>query len=242
MIKGINYNKLAFSLMFFLTYQYVNANDKTNIFNTDFSVDFMSMHTWRGYATSYSPTIEPTLEFSTPNAKAGIWAAQSLDGNYTEIDLYFTQRYKNISFSIFDYYCPPSYKNTNEITDYTKHKTKHTIELALEYSNLFKSHFNFMITTMVYGDDLDSETKQNRYSTYFQFSYSTSIDKNTLDLVLGFNTFDNSYYANSFSIVNAGIKAKRNLKLFKSKEIPLQASVITNPINESLFLKFGFSL
>ena len=98
-----------------------------------------------------------------------------------------------------------------------------------------------MVATMVYGDDLDSETSENRYSTYFQFGYSTIIDQNNIDLVLGFNTFE-SYYADKFGVVNAGISTSRNLKLFKKKEIPLQASLITNPMMNNLFIKFGFTL
>lgn len=242
MKKGFIYNKLTFLLIFLSAYQYSSASNENSIFNANFSVDFMSMHTWRGYATSDMPTVEPSLELSTANSKVGIWAAHSIDGKYSEIDLYFSYQYKNITFSVFDYYCPPSYKETDEITNYTRYSTKHTIELALEYNNMFKSPFNFMVASMVYGDDLNSETKENRYSTYFQFSYSTTIEKNSIDLVLGFNAFDNTYYADSFGIVNAGITTTRNLKAFKSKEIPLQASLITNPTMNSLFLKFGFTL
>ncbi len=241
MFRGLHYNKLVLSLVSLFAFQQLDANDKNSIINANISVDFMSMHTWRGYATSYSPTVEPTFELSTPNSTFGIWAAHSIDNNYSELDLYFTQTYKNISFTIFDYYCPPSYKNSNEITDYTQNTTKHTIELALEYSNMFNTPFNFMVASMIYGDDTNSEGK-NRYSTYFQLSYSTAIDKNTLDLVLGFNVFDNSYYADSFNVVNAGITTTRNLKVFKKKDISMQASLITNPVNDSLFLKFGFSL
>ena len=241
MAKGLNYNKLGLVVVLVFIFQNVNANSENSIFNTRFTVDFMSMHTWRGYATSYNPTIEPTFELSTDNSTTGIWTAQSIDGKYTEIDLYFTYKYKNISFTVFDYYCPSSYKSSDEITDYSKYTTKHTIELDLEINRLFKSPINFLVATMIYGDDLDSESKANRYSTYFQFAYSKEIKENTFDLVLGFNAFK-SYYADQFGIVNAGISASRNLKAFKSKEIPLQASLITNPLMNSLFLKFGFTL
>jgi len=98
-----------------------------------------------------------------------------------------------------------------------------------------------MIATMVYGDDIHDETMKNRYSTYFQFGYSTIINKNNINLVLGFNAFE-SYYSNSFGVVNTGISTSRNIKVFNKKEIPLQASLITNPANNSLFIKFGFTL
>ncbi len=241
MLKGLFKNKFSFVVLFVIAFFNVNANTSDNFLKANFSVDFMSMHTWRGYATSYAPTIEPTVEISTGNSTTGIWAAQSIDNKYTEIDLYLTYNYKNISFTIFDYYCPPTYKSSSEITNFEKYSTKHTIELALEVSSIFKSPFDFMIATMVYGDDIHDETMKNRYSTYFQFGYSTIINKNNINLVLGFNAFE-SYYSNSFGVVNTGISTSRNIKVFNKKEIPLQASLITNPANNSLFIKFGFTL
>lgn len=241
MFKGLFKSKLSFVVLLVIAFFKVDANTKDDFLKANFSVDFMSMHTWRGYATSYAPTIEPTLELSTGNSTSGIWAAHSIDNKYTEIDMYFTYNYKNISFTIFDYYCPPTYKASSEITNYDKYSTKHTIELALEVSNILKTPFNFMVATMVYGDDLHNETLKNRYSTYFQFAYSTEINKNNIDLVLGFNTFE-SYYSDQFGIVNAGISTSKSIKVFKTKEIPLQAALITNPSNNSLFIKFGFTL
>lgn len=241
MAKRVQLGKLTLLVVLILVIKINYANTKNGIFNTKFTVDFMSMHTWRGYATSYAPTIEPTLELSTDNSTTGIWAAHSIDNQYTEIDLYFTYNYKNISFTIFDYYCPPSYKASSEITNYEKYSTKHTIELALEISNIINTPFDFMVATMVYGDDLHNETLENRYSTYFQLGYTTSIDQNNIDLVLGFNAFE-SYYADKFGIVNAGVKTSRNVSVFNKKEIPLQAALITNPLMNTLFIQFGFTL
>lgn len=241
MAKRVQLSKLALLVALVLVIKINYANTKEGIFKTRFTIDFMSMHTWRGYATSYTPTIEPTFQLSTSNSTTGIWAAHSIDNKYTEIDLYFTYYYKNISLTIFDYYCPPSYKSSDEITNYDRYSTKHTIELALNVNNILKTPVHFMIATMVYGDDLDSETNQNRYSTYFQLAYSTEINENNIDLVLGFNAFK-SYYADQFGVVNAGIKTSRNLKAFKAKELPLQAALIANPLMNTLYIQFGFTL
>lgn len=94
---------------------------------------------------------------------------------------------------------------------------------------------------MVYGDDIHPETQEHRYSTYFELGYSTKIDESAVNLVLGFNAFE-SYYGDQFGVVNAGIGVSRNLKAFKTKEIPLKAALVTNPLANSLFLKFGFTL
>ena len=199
------------------------------------------MHIWRGFVTSYSPTFEPSFEVTRNNSTTGIWAAQSLDGNYTELDLYFTYTLKNFSFTIYDYYCPPSYKSSNEIANYDKYTTKHTIELDFAFNGTQNFPIKILVATMVYGDDINIKTNKKRYSTYFQFGYSTEIDNNTIDLVLGFNAFE-SYYSNQFGVINAGVTVSKNLKAFKSREIPLQTSLITNPLANSLFLTFGFTL
>ena len=88
MAKRVNLSKLALVFVLALVINSSYANTDNGIFKTNFSVDFMSMHTWRGYATSYVPTIEPSFELSTDNSTMGIWAAHSIDNKYSEIDLY----------------------------------------------------------------------------------------------------------------------------------------------------------
>jgi len=235
--------RLAFAVIFIFVSQrlYSDEHEKIEILNAEFKVDFMSMHTWRGFATSKSPTIEPSFVISRNNSTTGIWLAHSLDGNYSELDLYFTYNLKSFSFTVYDYYCPPSYRESSEITNFDKYSTNHTIEIDVAFKGTQNFPVSFLVATMVYGDDKNQETKENRYSTYFQLAYSTNIDNNNINLALGFNAFD-SYYGDKFGVVNASIGINRPLKVFKTKEIPLQAALITNPLANSLFLKFGFTL
>jgi hypothetical protein len=239
----INSCKIALAILFVIAFQKLNANEnsKNELFNTIFKIDFMSMHTWRGFATSYSPTIEPSIEFTTNKSTTGIWLAHSLDGNYSELDLYFTHNWRDFSFTVYDYYCPQTYKESNEITNYNKSTTKHTIELDVEFKGTPKFPIAVLVATMVYGDDLNQETNKNKYSTYFQFAYKKNIKKSYLNFVLGFNAFE-SYYGSKFGIVNIGTDIIRNVKLFKTKEIPLQASLLANPLADTFYLKFGFTL
>lgn len=217
------------------------ANKEINIIDTDIHVDFRSMHIWRGIATSYSPTIEPTFEINRKNYTTGIWLAQSFDGNYSELDLYLNYNYRDFSFTVYDYYCPPTIQASSEIANYRKNTTKHTLELNFSFNGNKQLPINILLATMVYGDDINSETNKNNYSTYLQFGYSTVIDENTIELFLGLNTFE-SYYGENFGIVNAGLTASRNLNVHKSLIVPIQASLITNPLANSLFLSFGFTL
>jgi len=241
-MKSVIFN-FSLAAVFILVFGPALANNNTTkkATNTEFVVDFRSIHTWRGIVTSYSPTIEPWFEVRTNNTTTGIWFAQSIDGNYTELDLYFLYSYKNFTLGVYDYYCPPTFQASSEITNYSQNTTYHTIELTLAYKGPESFPVNFMVATMVYGDDLHSETNKNRYSSYFEISYSETIEENNIDLVLGINPFK-SYYGEHFGVVNAGITASRNLKIFKQKEIPLQASLIANPLSNAFHLKFGFTL
>lgn len=224
-----------------LSSQSVFANKEIEIIETDIHVDFRSMHIWRGIATSYSPTIEPTFEINRNNYATGIWLAQSIDGNYSELDLYLNYKLRDFSFTIYDYYCPPSFEASNEFANYRKNTTKHTIELNLAFNGNEQVPINILLATMVYGDDMNSETTKNNYSTYLQLGYSAEIQENTISLFLGINAFE-SYYGNNFGVVNAGLTASRNMNLRKSLILPIQASLITNPMANSLFLSFGFTL
>jgi len=241
MRSGINSYKLSFFVAVIFVSQASFANKNVEVLNTNIKVDFRSMHIWRGIASSYVPTIEPSFEVIKNNSTTGIWIAQSIDGNYTELDLYFTYTYNSFSFTLFDYYCPPSIQASNEIANYNQPNTNHTIELNLAFTGNDKIPFSLLVATMVYGDDLNPETNKNRYSSYIQLDYLTKIENSSINLFVGINPFK-SYYGENAGIANAGVTAKRILNISKTRTIPVQASLITNPLKNSLFLNFGFSL
>jgi len=227
--------------VFLLSFRPVFSDNNIKLLNTNVQLDFRTMHIWRGLATSYTPTFEPTFEITRNNTTTGIWFAQSIDGNYTELDLYFIYNFGNFSFTLYDYYCPPSIETSHEITNYERNTTKHTIELDLAFHGTGQFPLKVLVATMVYGDDINPKTNKNYYSTYVELGYTAEIEKNSLDLFLGFNIFE-SYYGDTFGVVNAGLTASRNLKITESFELPVQASIITNPLANSLFLNFGFTL
>jgi len=241
MASGLNSYKLSFLVVAIFVSQASFAETNVEVLNTNIKVDFKSMHIWRGIASSNVPCIEPTFEVTKNNTTTGIWVAQSIDGNYTELDLYFTYKFRDFSFTIYDYYCPPSIQASNEIANYNQPNTNHTIELNLAFAGNEKNPFSLLIATMVYGDDLDSETNKQRYSSYIQLGYSTEIENSTIDLFVGISPFK-GIYGEVAGIANAGIKATRNLAISKTKSIPVQASLSTNPMTNSLFLNFGFTL
>ena len=241
MRSGIVLYKFLLMVFVSLFSQIVFANSENKLLNTNLNLDFSTMHIWRGGATSSVPTFKPSFEITGNNSTTGIWFAQSIDGEYTEMDLYFKYNYKYFSFTIYDYYCPASIETSNEITNYDRNTTEHTIELNLAFNGTIRFPFKVLVATMVYGNDINSETDKNNYSTYLEFGYNTQIDKNSLDFFVGFNTFE-SYYSEEFGVINAGLTASGNIKIRKSFELPVQASLVTNPSTNSLFLNFGFTL
>ncbi len=240
MKSGIILYKFFLTVFISLIVQVVFANGENKLLNTNINLDFSTMHIWRGSATSNVPTFKPSFEITRNNSTTGIWFAQSIDGEYTEIDLYYTYNHKNFSFTIYDYYCPTSIETSNEITNYDRNTTKHTIELNLSFSGTTQFPFEVLVATMVYGDDINPETNKNYYSTYLEFGYSTQVDKSSLDLFVGLNTFE-SYYGEKFGIINAGVTASRNIKIRKSFQLPVRASIVTNPSTNSMFINFGFN-
>ena len=204
-------------------------------------VDFRTMHVWRGIATSTVPTLEPSVTFTRNSYKMGVWAAQSIDGSYSEMDIYLNYKFRNFSFTIWDYYCPTSFSGNDKITDFNEHTTKHTIELDIAYQGSSQFPFQVLVATMVYGDDLNPENQKNYYSTYLELGYNTRLHQTDMRLFLGVNAF-NGYYGNKFGVVNTGVTATNYLKLPNDKNVPFEASLIANPMHRLYYLVLGFSL
>jgi len=241
MKSGITVIKFLLVVFIWLGSKTLLANGENGLLNATTKLDFRTMHIWRGSATSYVPTFEPSFEITRNNSTTGIWFAQSVDGSYTELDLYFTYDFKSFSFTVYDYYCPTSIETSNEITNFKRETTKHTIELDATFNGTTRFPVKVLVATMIYGDDINAETNKHNYSTYVELGYGAQIDQNTLDLFVGFNMFQ-SYYGDQFGIVNAGLTAYRNIQVTEAWNVPVQASLITNPTTNSVFMNFGFTL
>src|SRR6056297_13305 len=233
------YGKLTFTSIFIYLTKFLFAGN--TIPEVNMSIDFRTMHVWRGIATSYVPTLEPSVTFTKNNHTLGAWAAQSIDGSYSEMDIYLNYKFRNFSFTIWDYYCPTSFSGNDEFTDFNEHTTKHTIELEAAYQGSSGFPLEILAATMVYGDDLNPENQDNYFSTYIELGYKTQLHQTNIRLFLGFNAFE-GYYGERFGIVNTGITAINYLKITNNKKIPIQASFIANPMQNNYYLLFGFSL
>jgi len=232
-------------ILFALISAYISkGNDiasKNKKINLNYQVDIVSQHLWRGYAISDLPSFEPSVEIQFRGFSSGIWAAQSIDGKYSELDIYLKYSIKNISFGIYDYYCPSSFKEIDNYYNFIQKTTNHTLDFHLFYNGTKNFPFKFLLATMVYGDDLNPETNKNYYSTYAEIDYTLNIQNLKICYVLGLNPFK-SYYGDKPGIINTGIKTTGKLNFSKKSAIPIQASILLNPLNDIIHISMGITI
>ncbi|OFX21183.1 MAG: hypothetical protein A2041_04785, partial [Bacteroidetes bacterium GWA2_31_9b] len=196
---------------------------------------------WRGNAISDLPSFEPSVEIQFRGLSSGIWAAQSIDGKYSELDIYLKYSIKNISFGIFDYYCPSSFKEIGNYYNLNQRTTKHTLDFHFFYNGSNNFPFKFLIATMVFGDDINPESNKNYYSTYAEIDFTLKIQNLRICYVLGFNPYK-SYYGDKSGIINTGIKTSGKLNLSRKSSIPIQTSVLLNPLNDIIHISMGITI
>ncbi|MDA3780262.1 MAG: hypothetical protein PF487_08630 [Bacteroidales bacterium] len=229
----------AIAVIFILLFsKEIKADNNTSLIN--YKIDFRNQHIWRGKQTSRMPCIEPSAWLTKNNLEIGVWAAQSVDGQYSELDFFLTYSIKKFSFSFYDYYCPTKI-NSIEFLNYNNSTTKHSFDLNFTYNGGENFPLSIMFSTMIYGDDKNPTNKKNYYSSYIEFNYSKLIKQNKLSFFLGL-TPTGSYYNNNFGIINTGISASSKIKMHNNYKIPIVASIITKPIKKDLFLVIGFSI
>ncbi|MBU2650730.1 MAG: hypothetical protein KKA81_07335 [Bacteroidetes bacterium] len=202
--------------------------------------DIMSRYIWRGTDFGNAPSVQPTLSVSAFGIELGAWGAYSISGpGYQEADLYLSYTFINDMFTIgaTDYFFPGDTCKNNYF-DYDDKTTGHTFEANLSFNGNDKIPFNASANYNFAGADQDN-------SWYFEIGYSGSIQKTGFNIFMGF-TPDKGIYltpgAEGFSVVNVGITATRDIKITESFSLPVQASLITNPQAENIFIVFGFSL
>jgi len=101
---------------------------------------------------------------------------------------------------------------------------------------------------MVYGNDKKMEvsstqdtTYTNNYSAYFEAGYTFDIKGQALDAFIGF-TPDAGIYGTEAGIVNLGLSASKKIAITEKFELPVKASLITNPLTQNIYFVLGITL
>ena len=103
--------------------------------------------------------------------------------------------------------------------------------------------------TLFYGADKGKDSTgvyglgtNNNYSTYFEISYPFIVKGIGVKPFVGGIPFGSAWYGPFGGVVNAGFTVSKSVRISKEYELPVFASVITNPQAQSVFLVFGISL
>ena len=244
------------------------VSDKSATLN--FGADIMSRYIWRGIDFGNSPAIQPSIYFSWRGLNIGAWGSYSFApyramindsvsvnmGNYAEMDMYVSYTLKWFTLMFFDYFVPngldPNYTGLQEYQyfNYDKKTTGHTFEFSLTFTGPSAFPIKFYAGTLVYGNDKAKDTlgfygdvNKNNFSTYLELAYPVALRKLKMDLnfFAGGTPFGGSWYGPKAGFTNVGITAKKMIPISKSYCLPVQASFITNPAAQKVFLVFGIS-
>jgi hypothetical protein len=203
-----------------------------------FGTDIYSRYIWRGLnAGGDSPSLQPSLSYSTCGFTAGFWGAYSYPGNgavYSEIDTYVayahtTETSGSFSLIATDYYIPSL---QIPFGYYQDKGGAHVIEGGVGYSGpesfpiSLTGYFNFY-------NDPDN-------SAYIQVGYPFTIEDATLSLDAGFVPAKSAYYlTDKAALLNLSITAAKSITITDKFSIPINVAYIINPNQDISYLVFG---
>lgn len=225
---------------------------ETSSFKVNVGADIVSRYVWRGTDFGDSPSIQPTLSFSSSNFEIGCWSAIATNSFYREVDLYAKYTFKSVSVIFTDYYVPslngtPASPDTRYFA-YNNDSTAHTFEGSLLYKGNEKLPFWIMANVFFYGNDkrwgYDTQKDLNAdtyYSAYFEAGYTFTVRENSVDVFAGFTPAAGAY-GNTMGFVNMGLTGYRKIRITEQFELPVKASLIFNPQASAVFATFGITL
>ena len=216
------------------------------IYAQEFSVgsDFVSRYIWRGTDFGNSPSIQPTVAFSTGGLTIGFWGAYATNDVYQETDFYGGYSVDlNNSGSLYlgftDYMFPGAGFDISNFNNYDNSNGagSHSIEINASYSGPEKLPISVAFNIFIHN------VKDN--PVYFELGYAVPVKDVNFSLFLGGSAGNGAAYYGStrkFDIVNTGIKASKEIKITDSFSLPVFGSVFVNPATNSLFYVVGISL
>lgn len=191
----------------------------------DITTSVMSRYNWRGTDFGGSPSIQPTFSYSAGNLSIGLWGAYATNGNPagTEIDIYASYALGDFSIIVTDYTFPDAAPFLDE--------TQHFVEIGLAYASEEVPITAFIGAFVLNDDD---------YSTYAELGYSFG----DVGAFVGVSPTASAlmYGTTQFGVVNTGLSYSKPLVISESLSITLSSKFIVNPVKETGFLLFGFSL
>ena len=146
------------SLLFCITFAQDVKIEKSSLWAV--SCDVASRYVWRGTDFGNSPSIQPSLSYTSGALTLGAWSAWQFSGQANENDLYASYALGNYSFTLTDYYFPGT--DFNETDAETG---SHNIELSLggAFSGIGFTTAMFLIEPGFYGAFEEDEIPMSKY-------------------------------------------------------------------------------
>jgi hypothetical protein len=209
--------------------------------SVDYGADLVSRYLWRGQLYSANPNIQPYLGLNIGSFTIGSWASYAIAQNYAEIDLFATYNIGNLSVTVYDYYC----ENEDSLPEaeyfhWKRKTTAHQLEGTLAWNGTENFPLKATAAVFFYGNDRDSETLDQYYSTYFELGYPFEIGNIGIDLFAG-ATFNEGLYSDKANFVNLGCTVNKEIEISDKFKLPVKGTFAINPSTEDVFFVVGIT-
>jgi hypothetical protein len=223
-----------------------NQNDSaaSNKVLFDFHADLVSRYIWRGLPLDLSPNIQPYATISFGNLSLCSWSSYSVSSSYAEIDWYLYYEAGPVAISLSDYF------NEDErdlsLNDYLRwgnsdsFYTGHSVEASIILNGPENLPLSLTAATFIYGNDRDTITNKNQYSTYLELAYTQSWKDFNIKYFVG-GTIRKGFYADKAAIINIGLSASKEIEITNKFSLPVFTSLILNPNANDIFVTFGMT-
>lgn len=189
--------------------------------------DIVSSYIWRGLYVGPA-SAQPSVSLSAGDFTLGVWGSSSFEGTWREFDLYASYSVGNLSLLLTDYFFP---RNLPDGVGSSYFKlSEHLFEATLGYSLGESLPLSLAWNTNFAGDD--------DYSSYMEASYSIPAGDVAIDLILGVTPWA-GIYSDGFALINASIKASKEIVVSDSFSLPVFSQAVLNPDTKDVFLVFG---
>jgi hypothetical protein len=205
--------------------------------SVEFQADIFSRHYWRGFVFGNTPAIEPQVTLSVNRFSFNLWAAQTINDSYTEIDLIPSYSFGNFTVSFLDYYNPVQ-DETNRFFDFSREMNRHSGELMLSYNGEGKLPLRLMAATFLYADR-HIETERHMYSTYLEAALPFAMAGTEAEFSVGVSPWE-SFYSERFAMVHAGFTISDHIEAGAGVTLPYRLSLFANPSTSEAWVIFSF--
>lgn len=236
----------------------------------DIGADLMSRYVWRGIQYGgNAPSIQPSMSMTWKGLEVGFWGAYSTASLNTvqEIDFYVSYTFLKdmLSIGVTDYFFPAEGGDFKPF-DYRADSTSHVLEAFISYNGIEKVPVSLMIAVNIYGGDAprinDDPTSNEfnkktgiQYSTYIELAYSEDFKYFSFDAFAGFSLAspkskndktgyigEPGFYDSKAGLINLGVTFGKEIPITPKYSLPINASIITNPLANKIYLVFGISI